>query len=77
MNPETRNLVAAISLSMTVLIGYQLFFVDVKKDQYNQEMIAENVGDSSNIPIPSNDNSGVLNTENTKSVAIKTVPRVS
>ena len=77
MNPETRNLVAAISLSMTVLIGYQLFFVDVKKDQYKQEMITENVGDSSNIPIPSNENSGILNTENTKSVAIKTVPRVS
>jgi YidC/Oxa1 family membrane protein insertase len=77
MNPETRNLVAAISLSMTVLIGYQLFFVDVKKDQYKQEMITENVSDSSNIPIPSNDNSGILNTENSKSVAIKTVPRVS
>jgi YidC/Oxa1 family membrane protein insertase len=77
MNPETRNLVAAISLSMTVLIGYQLFFVDVKKDQYKQEIITENVGNSSNIPIPSNDNSGILNTENTKSVAIKTVPRVS
>ena len=77
MNPETRNLVAAISLSMAVLIGYQLFFVDIKKDQYQQEIIAENVGDSSNIPIPSNDNSGILNTENTKSVAIKTVPRVS
>ena len=77
MNPETRNLVAAISLSMTVLIGYQLFFVDVKKDQYKQEMITENVGDSSNIPIPSIDNSGILNIENTKSVAIKTVPRVS
>ena len=77
MNPETRNLVAAISLSMTVLIGYQLFFVDVKKDQYKQEMITENVGNSSNIPIPSIDNSGILNIENTKSVAIKTVPRVS
>ena len=77
MNPETRNLVAAISLSMTVLIGYQLFFVDVKKDQYKQEIITENVGDTSNIPIPSNDNSGILNTENTKSLTIKTVPRVS
>ena len=31
MNPETRNLVAAISLSMAVLIGYQLLFVDPKK----------------------------------------------
>ena len=77
MNPETRNLVAAISLSMAVLIGYQLFFVDIKKDQYQQEIIAENVGDSSNIPIPSNDNSGILNTENTKSTVVTTVPRVS
>ena len=77
MNPETRNLVAAISLSMAVLIGYQLFFVDIKKDQYQQEIIAENVGDSSNIPIPSNDNSGILNTENTKSTVLTTVPRVS
>ena len=77
MNPETRNLVAAISLSMAVLIGYQLFFVDIKKDQYQQEIIAENVGDSSNIPIPSNDNSGILNTENTKSTVATTVPRVS
>ena len=31
MNPETRNLVAAISLSMAVLIGYQLLFVEPKK----------------------------------------------
>ena len=77
MNPETRNLVAAISLSMAVLIGYQLFFVDIKKDQYQQEIIAENVGDNSNIPIPSNDNSGMLNTENTKSTVVTTVPRVS
>ena len=77
MNPETRNLVAAISLSMAVLIGYQLFFVDIKKDQYQQEIIAENVGDSSNIPIPSNDNSGILNTENTTSTVVTTVPRVS
>ena len=77
MNPETRNLVAAISLSMAVLIGYQLFFVDIKKDQYQQEIIAENIGDSSNIPIPSNDNSGILNTENTKSTVVTTVPRVS
>ena len=77
MNPETRNLVAAISLSMAVLIGYQLFFVDIKKDQYQQEIIAENVGDNSNIPIPSNDNSGMLNTENTKSTVVTKVPRVS
>ena len=80
MNPETRNLVLAISLSMTVLIGYQLFFVDpvkVNKDQYQQENIAKNFNDSSNIPIPSSGNSGVLNSDNDKTIEVKNVPRVS
>lgn len=80
MNPETRNLVLAISLSMTVLIGYQLFFVDpvkVSKDQYQQENIAKNLNDSSNIPIPSSGNSGVLNSDNDKTIEVKSVPRVS
>ena len=80
MNPETRNLVLAISLSMTVLIGYQLFFVDpvkVNKDQYQQENIAKNLNDSSNIPIPSSGNSGVLNSDNDKNIEVKSVPRVS
>ena len=80
MNPETRNLVLAISLSMTVLIGYQLFFVDpvkVNKDEYQQENIAKNLNDSSNIPIPSSGNSGVLNSDNDKTIEVKSVPRVS
>jgi YidC/Oxa1 family membrane protein insertase len=80
MNPETRNLVLAISLSMTVLIGYQLFFVDpvkVNKDQYQQENIAKNLNNSSNIPIPSSGNSGVLNSDNDKTIEVKSVPRVS
>ena len=41
MNPETRNLVAAICLSMAVLIGYQILFVDPKKDLYQQEKITK------------------------------------
>jgi len=80
MNPETRNLVLAISLSMTVLIGYQLFFVEpvkVNKDQYQQENVAKNLNDSSNIPIPSSSNSGVLNSDNDKTIEVKSVPRVS
>jgi YidC/Oxa1 family membrane protein insertase len=80
MNPETRNLVLAISLSMTVLIGYQLFFVEpvkVNKDQYQQENVAKNLNDSSNIPIPSSGNSGVLNSDNDKTIEVKSVPRVS
>ena len=60
MNPETRNLVAAISLSMAVLIGYQLLFVDPKKDQIKQENVVNNLSDNSNIPIPSNDNSVIV-----------------
>ena len=80
MNPETRNLVLAISLSMTVLIGYQLFFVEpvkVNKDQYQQENVAKNLNDSSNIPIPSSGNSGVLHSDNDKTIEVKSVPRVS
>ena len=80
MNPETRNLVLAISLSMTVLIGYQVFFVEpvkVNKDQYQQENVAKNLNDSSNIPIPSSGNSGVLNSDNDKTIEVNSVPRVS
>ena len=38
MNPDTRNLIAAICLSMSVLIGYQILFGEptqqnVKKEQ--------------------------------------------
>ena len=80
MNPETRNLVAAISLSMAVLIGYQLLFGDVNKvnqDLSQKESISKNTNDSSNIPIPSNENSGILNSDNSKIVETKAVPRVS
>jgi len=76
MNPETRNLVAAISLSMAVLIGYQLLFVDPKKDQVIQENVVNNLSDNSNIPIPSNDNSLTVTSENDKTEKIKNVPRV-
>ena len=76
MNPETRNLVAAISLSMAVLIGYQLLFVDPKKDQIIQENVVNNLSDNSNIPIPSNDNSLTVTSENNKTEKIKNVPRV-
>ena len=76
MNPETRNLVAAISLSMAVLIGYQLLFVDPKKDQIIQENVVNNLSDNSNIPIPSNDNSLTVTSENNKTEKFKNVPRV-
>ncbi|MDC6451571.1 membrane protein insertase YidC [Alphaproteobacteria bacterium] len=76
MNPETRNLVAAISLSMAVLIGYQLLFVDPKKNQIKQENVVNNLSDNSNIPIPSNDNSVIVTGDDGNIKKFKTVPRV-
>ena len=76
MNPETRNLVAAISLSMAVLIGYQLLFVDPKKDQITQEKVVNNLSDNSNIPIPSSDNNVIVTSEDGKTEKLKTIPRV-
>lgn len=61
---------------MAVLIGYQLLFVDPKKDQIIQENVVNNLSDSSNIPIPSNDNSLTVTSENNKTEKFKNVPRV-
>ncbi len=78
MNPETRNLVAAICLSMAVLIGYQILFVDPKKDLYQQEKITKENNDTSNIPLPENLGSGIITSDNTESTdQNKTVPRIS
>ncbi len=78
MNPETRNLVAAICLSMAVLIGYQILFVDPKKDLYQQEKITKENNDTSNIPLPENVGNGIITSDNTEPTdQNKTVPRIS
>ena len=78
MNPETRNLVAAISLSMAVLIGYQLLFVEPKKDIAQKENIVKESDDSSNIPIPQNLDNGIVASDNTEPKSSnKPVPRIS
>ena len=78
MNPETRNLVAAISLSMAVLIGYQLLFVEPKKDIPQKENIIEESDDSANIPIPQNFDNGIVASDNTEPKSSnKPVPRIS
>ena len=78
MNPETRNLVAAISLSMAVLIGYQLLFVEPKKDIAQKENIVKESDDSANIPIPQNFDNGIVASDNTESKSSnKPVPRIS
>ena len=40
MSPETRNMIAAMSLSLAILIGWQIYFVDPPKEQ-NQNLIQE------------------------------------
>ena len=40
MSPETRNMIAAMSLSLAILIGWQVYFVDPPKEQ-NQNLIQE------------------------------------
>ena len=78
MNPETRNLVAAISLSMAVLIGYQLLFVEPKKDIAQKENIVKESDDSSNIPIPQNLDNGIVASDTTETKSSnKPVPRIS
>ncbi len=78
MNPETRNLVAAISLSMAVLIGYQILFVEPKKDIAQKENIVKESDDSSNIPIPQNLDNGIVTSDNTEfKSSNKPVPRIS
>ena len=78
MNPETRNLVAAISLSMAVLIGYQLLFVEPKKDIAQNENIVKESDDSSNIPIPQNLDNGIVASDTTETKSSnKPVPRIS
>ena len=78
MNPETRNLVAAISLSMAVLIGYLLLFVEPKKDIAQNENIVKESNDSSNIPIPQNLDNGIVASDTTETKSSnKPVPRIS
>ncbi len=78
MNPETRNLVAAICLSMAVLIGYQILFVDPKKELYQQEKITKENNDGSNIPLPEDVGNGIITSDNIEQTyQNKTVPRIS
>ena len=77
MNPETRNLVAAICLSMSVLIGYQLLFVEPNKVTQNQVVEKSQVNNvSPNISIAKNDQNEVLDNKNNQNIENKPVPRL-
>ena len=53
MNPDTRNLIAAICLSMSVLIGYQMLFGEPPEEVKNnvQDTVVEKNNEPSiNLP---------------------------
>ncbi len=57
MSPETRNLIAAMSLSLAILIGWQLYFVEpeleAQRATYNEQAAQQ-----SELPQPSGQQTG-------------------
>ena len=77
MNPETRNLVAAICLSMAVLIGYQMLFGKVPEEQINTNKENSKVTETNNessIDLPKEESEELFVEKKKKT--FKKVPRV-
>ena len=77
MNPETRNLVAAICLSMAVLIGYQMLFGKVPEEQINTNNENSKVTETNNessIDLPKEETEELFVEKKKKT--FKKVPRV-
>ena len=77
MNPETRNLVAAICLSMAVLIGYQMLFGKVQEEQINTNKENSKVTETNNessIDLPKEETEELFVEKKKKT--FKKVPRV-
>ena len=73
MNPDTRNLIAAICLSMSVLIGYQILFGEPTQQNVKNEQQTIDKNNDTSINIPKSTKKANLN-ENLKS--FKNIPRV-
>ncbi len=70
MNPDTRNLIAAICLSMSVLIGYQMLFGEPPQEQdvkTKNNVLEKNNEPSINLPQSGDNNNLVEKTRNIKS----------
>ena len=75
MNPETRNLISAICLSMAVLIGYQMLFGKVpENDQINKEVNTLKENNEPSIDLPKEEKQESFVEKDNKS--FKKVPRV-
>ena len=67
MNPDTRNLIAAICLSMSVLIGYQILFGEPTQQNVKNEQQTIDKNNDTSINIPKSTKKANLN-ENLKSL---------
>lgn len=64
MNPDTRNLIAAICLSMSVLIGYQILFGEPAQQNVKKEQQLTDKNNEPSIELPKDNNTSL--TEVTK-----------
>ena len=64
MNPDTRNLIAAICLSMSVLIGYQILFGEPTQENVKKEQQLVDKNNEPSIELPKDNNTSL--TEVTK-----------
>ena len=64
MNPDTRNLIAAICLSMSVLIGYQILFGEPTRQNVKKEQQLVDKNNEPSIELPKDNNASL--TEVTK-----------
>ena len=64
MNPDTRNLIAAICLSMSVLIGYQILFGEPTQQNVKKEQQLVDKNNEPSIELPKDNNTSL--TEVTK-----------
>ncbi len=66
MNPDTRNLIAAICLSMSVLIGYQILFGEPTQQNVKKEQQLVDKNNEPSIELPKDNNTSL--TEVTKKI---------
>ena len=69
MNPDTRNLIAAICLSMSVLIGYQILFGESTEQNVGKEQQTVDKNNEPSIDLPNENNQSLTEvTKKTKNI---------
>ena len=81
MNPETRNLVSAICLSMAVLIGYQMLFGEKPSSDLSNQSVSNDTQTSkgineSSIDLPNEIEKQTFVENKNKNKNLKIYPRI-